>query len=263
MILDDIVAAKQKRISQSINKLQLSELIAEVEKTGSIVPGQFRTALDSEGLSVIAEVKKASPSKGLISKDFDPVSIAKRYEEYGADAISVLTEEDFFLGSNDYLTRIRESVSTPLLRKDFIIDIWQVYESRLIGANAVLLIVSILSDKQLKEYRQIANELGMCTLVETHNEQEMKRAIDSGAQIIGINNRDLKTFEVSLETTQRLIKMIPSGITVVSESGVMNANDAKYLRELGVDAVLVGESLMKADSIQNQLSAIKGSRDGK
>ncbi len=257
MILDDIVAKKRIRLEQAMQSLPFDELAHTAVDIPLAQLRKFKDALEDPGLSVIAEVKKASPSKGIISKDFRPVETAQEYETFGASAISVLTEQDFFFGSSEYLKDIKKAVAIPILRKDFIIDVWQVYESKLIGADAILLIAAILSDSQLRECRQTAQMLGMCALVETHDETEMQRAIDSGAEIIGINNRNLKTFEVSLETTERLIKMVPPGKTIVSESGIMTADDARFVHSLGADAVLVGESLMKAQDIGQQLAAIK------
>ncbi len=257
MILEDIVAKKRIRLQQAMCSLPFDELAQTVADMPDTQQGRFEAALKTPGLSVISEIKKASPSKGIISSDFKPVEIARQYEACGANAISVLTEEDFFLGSSEYLTAVKKAVSLPLIRKDFIIDVWQVYESKLLGADAILLIAAILSDNELAGFRETAKMLGMCALIETHDEQEMKRAIDSGAETIGINNRNLKTFEVSLKTTEKLIKLIPPGKVVVSESGIMTAQDAEYICGLGADAVLVGESLMKAQDIGQQLAAIK------
>ena len=211
MILEDIVAKKRIRLQQAMCSLPFDELAQTVADMPDTQQGRFEAALKTPGLSVISEIKKASPSKGIISSDFKPVEIARQYEACGANAISVLTEEDFFLGSSEYLTAVKKAVSLPLIRKDFIIDVWQVYESKLLGADAILLIAAILSDNELAGFRETAKMLGMCALIETHDEQEMKRAIDSGAETIGINNRNLKTFEVSLETTEKLIKLIPPG----------------------------------------------------
>ncbi len=261
MILGDIVAAKQKRLAVQKQGKPIDLLLAQIENE-DVKPNFFKTALTKPGLSIIAEVKKASPSKGLICKDFNPIGIAERYEKHGADAISVLTEQDFFLGSSEYLKEIRDVVRIPILRKDFIIDIWQVYESRLIGTHAILLIASILTEKQLIEFREAAKKLGMCALVETHNEEEMSKTIDSGAEIIGINNRDLKTFDVSLNITERLMGRIPSRKVVVSESGIKSGSDAEYLHKMGVDAILVGESLMRAGSVQAKLDELKKGSTG-
>jgi len=173
-------------------------------------------------------------------------------------AISVLTEKNFFLGDDDYLVRIRQTCPIPLLRKDFIIDLWQVYQSRCLGADAILLIVSILSDEELKKFQVVAEILGMQCLVEVHNKEELDRALESGAKIIGINNRDLKTFEVDIRTTEKLMNYIPNDRAVVSESGIKDYNDIKYLKELGVDAVLIGETFMRAPSIKDKINELRG-----
>lgn len=257
MILDEIVAVKRVRLREAKRNMPVRKLMGLIAREGAYTHGRFLDAMQKPGLSVIAEVKKASPSRGIICEDFHPVEIALQYEKYGADAVSVLTEPDYFAGSNEYLTSVSDSVHIPVLRKDFIIDIWQVYESCCIGAQAVLLISSILSERQLRKFRESANALGMCALVEVHNEDEMKKAIDSGARVIGINNRDLKTFDVSLGVTERLIKLVPQGIVTVSESGIMNGDDAKRVAQMGVDAVLVGESLMRSKNIEKSLNELK------
>ncbi len=257
MILKLIVTAKKAVLRVQKKKMPMRQLMALIARDGVQTHGRFLDALKKPGLSVIAEVKKASPSRGVICEDFEPATIAKRYEKYGADAVSVLTETAFFLGSNDYLQTVSDRVHIPVLRKDFIFDIWQVYESRLIGADAILLIASILNVYQLKRFRKSANALGMDALVEVHNAGEMRKAIASGAKIIGINNRNLKTFDVSLSVTEDLIKMIPEGVAAVSESGIMSGDDAKRVVAAGADAVLVGESLMRADDIEKALAELK------
>ena len=262
MILDDIVAAKRKRLAALKEQMTTSQMMERIEADAKVSFGRFAAALQMPGLSVIAEVKKASPSKGVIAQDFDPGRIAAQYERGGADAVSVLTERDFFLGSTFHLAQVHEAVSIPALRKDFIIDEIQICEARLFGAEAVLLIAAILSDKQLTQFREFAQSLGMDALVESHDEDEMKRAISSGAQLIGINNRDLKTFDVSLATTERLIKMIPADKIVVSESGILSAEDARLVSQMGADAVLVGESLMRADDPAALLRKIKSAGAG-
>ncbi len=264
MILKLIVAAKKAGLRVQKRKMPMRQLMALIARDGVQVHGRFLDALKKPGLSVIAEVKKASPSRGVICEDFEPETIAKRYEKYGADAVSVLTETVFFLGSNEYLHTVSDSVHVPVLRKDFIFDIWQVYESRLIGADAILLIASILNVHQLKRFRKTANALGMDALVEVHNAGEMKKAIASGAKIIGINNRNLKTFDVSLSVTEDLIKMIPEGVAAVSESGIMSGSDAQKVMQMGADAVLVGESLMRSDNIEKSLKELKqaGEKNG-
>jgi indole-3-glycerol phosphate synthase len=208
-------------------------------------------------ISVIAEVKKASPSKGVIKEDFDPLEIAKEYNLANVQAISVLTEKNFFLGCDDYLVKIRQNIPIPLLRKDFIIDLWQVYQSRYLGADAILLIVSVLSDDELNKFQIVANILGMQCVVEVHDREEVKRALDSGAKIIGINNRNLKTFEVDLKTTEDLMNCIPHDKAVVSESGIKSVEDMNFLKSLGVDAVLIGETFMRAGSISEKIKELK------
>jgi len=206
----------------------------------------FHKALAAPGLSFICEVKKASPSKGIISEDFPWMEIAKDYEEGGAAAISVLTEPEFFLGSDQYMREISAAVKIPTLRKDFIIDEYQIYEAKLWGAGAVLLICALLEPLTLSGFISIADNLELDCLVEIHNEREAEEAIGAGARIIGINNRDLTTFNVDTELTSRLKNKIPSGILTVAESGINNTDDIRRLKETGADAVLIGESLMRS-----------------
>lgn len=206
----------------------------------------FARALEQEGMSFICEVKKASPSKGVISEDFPYLDIAREYESMGASAISVLTEPYHFKGSDAYLEEIADAVNTPVLRKDFVIDEYQVYRAKEIGASAVLLITSILDDRRLAEYRELAESLGMSALVETHTAEEVERAVSCGASIIGINNRDLATFEVDIGNSLRLRELIPDGVTCVSESGIKDAEEIRRLSEAGFDAVLVGEAFMRS-----------------
>lgn len=199
-------------------------------------------------LNVIAEIKKASPSAGLIRENFNYIDIAHQYEDNGASALSILTDEKFFQGSDDVLEAVRKETELPILRKDFIIDEYQIYESRSIGADAILLIMTILDRSQLCDYLALANELGMAALVEAHTEHDLEKACLSGAKIIGINNRDLETFTIDIKVTERLMKFIPKDKVTVSESGIKTAKDMKYLNELGVDAVLVGEVLMRYEN---------------
>jgi len=206
----------------------------------------FESAHTAPGLSFICEVKKASPSKGVISQDFPWMEIAKDYEEGGAAAISVLTEPDFFLGSDLYLRKISAAVNIPTLRKDFLIDPYQIYEAKLWGAKAILLICALLEPQTIREYIAVADKLALDCLVEIHSEEEAQEAIEAGARIIGINNRDLTTFKVDTGLTSRLVKNIPDGIITVAESGINNADDIRALKDTGVDAVLIGESLMRA-----------------
>jgi indole-3-glycerol phosphate synthase len=221
----------------------------------------FEAALAAPGLQVIAEVKKASPSKGVISASFPYLQIAEQYEAAGAAAISVLTEPNFFLGSTDYLQAIEQTVSLPLLRKDFIIDAYQIYESKLLGASAILLICSLLNDSQLKAFIAVADALGMSALVEAHDEQEIRRALNCGARIVGVNNRDLATFAVDLDVSRRLRALVPADILFVAESGVQTAADAAPLAACGVDAVLIGEALMLANDKHDFIAKIKMAAD--
>lgn len=258
MILDKIVAHKLKQIEREKRMVTIDELKEKLKNSNIPDTKDFYKALNNpDGISMIAEVKKASPSKGIICHDFEPVKIAHTYFQNNVEAISVLTESEFFMGSDEYLARIRQNVPIPLLRKDFIIDCWQVYQSRMLGADAILLIVSILDDEKLKKFQIIANILGMQCLVEVHDEREVERALQCGAKIIGINNRNLKTFETSLSTTERLIKLIPKDILVVSESGIKDYNDMNTLRQLGVSAVLIGETLVKSACIQEKIAELR------
>ena len=209
-------------------------------------------------IAFICECKKASPSKGLIEPDFDYLNIAKAYEKAGADAISVLTEPKYFLGDKKYLEEIAGAVNIPCLRKDFTVDEYMIYEARLLGASAVLLICAILDEKTLKNYMQICDTLGLSALVEAHDEEEVKLALSVGAKIIGVNNRNLKDFSVSNENSRRLRALIPKDVIFVSESGVKNAEDIRALREIGVDAVLIGETMMRAADKTGKLKELKG-----
>jgi len=248
MILDDIVRAKAEELARGKQNIPLSELEALSSKKPP--PLDFASALRGNEVRLIAEVKKASPSKGLICPDLDPVRLVKTYADNGAAAISVLTESRYFQGSLEHLAAIRKELEKiPLLRKDFIFDPYQVYESRTYGADALLLIVSILSNEQLKELLSLSHRLGMQCLVEVHNEAELESALLSGARIIGINNRNLGSFAVDLSTTKRLRPLVPPDRIVVSESGIRNRADVQSLREWGVDAVLVGEALVTASDV--------------
>jgi len=209
-------------------------------------PLPFERSLSAPGLSFICEVKKASPSKGVIAEDFPFLKIAKEYEEGGAAAISVLTEPEFFLGSGEYLRKIAAAVQIPVLRKDFIIDPYQIYEAKIWGAKAVLLICALLEQETLSAFLKTASELSLDCLVEIHSEAEAQEALAAGARIIGINNRDLTTFNVDSGLTLRLRKLIPPGVLTVAESGVKSPDDIRALKETGVDAVLIGESLMRS-----------------
>ena len=254
MILDDIVADKRKELVQARLETPLRELEVRISQRNP--PLDFAGALRGDGVSIIAEVKKASPSKGLLCPDFDPVALARAYAEGGAAAISVLTEVNYFQGSLDYLLQIRDAlgpVSVPLLRKDFIFEPYQVYEARAYGADAILLIAVILEDSQMESLIALARELGMQVLVEVHNDTELTRVLRGSAGIIGINNRDLRTFEVDIHTTEQLCPLIPPDCIVVSESGVSRRDDIEKLREWGINAALVGEALVTAGDVVARL----------
>ena len=257
MILDQIVADNRLELESRKHRLPLEELKSVASEQPP--PAEFAVALRSDGIRLIAEVKKASPSRGVICPDFNPVEIAQTYASNGAAAISVLTEEKYFQGSLNYLKDIRGALGDrrlPLLRKDFIYDSYQVYESRAYGADSLLLIVAILAPEELESRLELSHELGMSCLVEVHNETELEIALSSGAEIIGINNRDLKTFNVDLTVTQRLRPLIPPDRIVVSESGIKNRTDMERLRQWGVDAVLIGESLMSASDIGTKIKEL-------
>jgi len=245
MILDDIIENKAAEVKESKNSLPL-ELIMEQIKH-ALPSRNFFNAIKPDGhLKIISEVKRASPSKGVFRDDFDPVQIAKSYSSGGASAISVLTDEKYFKGSLTYLKNIREQVDTPLLRKDFIIDPYQVYQSRLFGADAVLLIVAALDQSTLKELLELTHTLQMNAVVEVHNGEELDRALDAGSRIIGINNRDLRTFDVDLNVSITLSKKVPGDSIVIAESGISSIEDIDRLRSEGVHVFLIGETFMKA-----------------
>lgn len=245
MILDEIIEYKKIEVEKSKGSFPVQSLMSGIFTVQP--PRDFYKAIDHGGeLRIIAEVKKASPSKGVLRDDFDPVKIALSYANAGASALSVLTDEKFFSGSLSYLRKIRQAVEIPLLRKDFIIDPYQVYESRLYGADALLLIVSALGQDLLKELLRLTRSLGMNAVVEVHDESELARALDAESRIIGINNRDLGTFEVDLDVSARLSGNIPDGVIAIAESGIASGEDIKKLRGKGVHVFLVGEKFMKA-----------------
>jgi len=259
MILDEIVENKRRELSESQSRVPLSELKRRAARE---TPARdFTAALRGPGVKLIAEVKKASPSKGVIRQDFDPVQIARAYSQNGAAAISVLTDGKFFGGSLGHLSQIRKRLgedAPPLLRKDFIIDPYQVYESRAYGADAILLIAAILSRNELGELLSLARSLGMACLLEVHNESELETALKTEAQVIGMNNRDLKTMKTDIGVTARLRPLVPPGRIVVSESGIHTRADVMMLGRLGVNAVLIGESLMSAPDIGAKMKELLG-----
>lgn len=254
MILDEIVEAR--KLSYKDKYLHLDEIIAESEKRIIDDKEFFYKAIAKKGISFICEVKKASPSKGLISKDFPFEDIAKEYNKI-ADAISVLTEPNYFLGGDEILTKVKSLVSIPVLRKDFIIYPYQIYESKAIGADAVLLIVSVLGKEKTKEYLDLVHSIGLGALVEAHDEEEVKIALEAGARVVGVNNRNLKDFTVDMNNSIRLRNLAPTNVKFVSESGIKTRSDIKVLEENNVDAVLIGETLMR-QGINNIVNTIKG-----
>jgi indole-3-glycerol phosphate synthase len=218
----------------------------------------FEAALRKTGMSFICEVKRASPSKGIIAQDFPYLDIAREYEQIGADAVSVLTEPYKFLGNDEYLRGISREISLPTLRKDFTVSDYQIYEAKTLGASAVLLICAILGERELREYIELSERIGLSALVEAHTRSEVKRAIDAGAKIIGVNNRDLHTFDVDLSVSERLARLIPKGAVFVSESGIRTARDVSRLRDCGADAVLIGETLMRSSERGRLLAELRG-----
>ncbi|WP_028561284.1 indole-3-glycerol phosphate synthase TrpC [Paenibacillus pinihumi] len=260
MFLDKIVDVKRKEVEALASGFSLPDYEKQIAGLPACLG--FETALTTgrkRPMGLIAEVKKASPSKGLIRADFDPVKLASLYESHGADCISVLTDTDFFQGSNDYLTQVRQQVKVPLLRKDFIIDYRQIYEARVIGADAVLLIAAILTSSQLSEYYDLAKTLGMDVLVEVHDREELEMVLDiDKATLIGVNNRNLKTFVTDIRTTEQLIGMMPKSATVISESGISGPDEITYLQGIGAHGVLVGEHFMRQEHVGTAVEQLMG-----
>lgn len=258
MILQEIAEKTKIRIADEKAKVSLEELKKQAYDMNKETGFPFFKALSKKDLSFICEVKKASPSKGIIAQDFPYMEIAADYERSGADAISVLTEPFWFKGSNQYVKEISSNVSIPILRKDFTVDEYMIYEAKTIGASAILLICAILNDNQLKEYTEIAHELGLSVLVEAHDETEVNRALKCGAKIIGVNNRDLRDFTVDITNSIRLRKMVPQDYVFVSESGIKTKEDIANLRNNGTNAVLIGETLMRCSDKKAALDNLKG-----
>ncbi len=268
-ILEEIAARTRERIAQEEKQLPAQEvrrLAEQAQRRGQVsdecelpfVPFAFEKAIAAPGISFICEVKKASPSKGLIAPEFPWLQIAEEYERSGADAISCLTEPYYFLGSDAYLRGIVRQVRIPVLRKDFTISDYMVYQARAMGAAAILLICAILDDAKLKAYGQLADELGMSAIYEAHDEKEVERAQKAGARIIGVNNRDLKTFEVDVGTSARYRHLVPPETLFISESGIQTAKDVRALQENGTNAVLIGETLMRAPDKKAKLDELRG-----
>ncbi len=257
MILDDIIANKKEELAETKSRVSLADIKAKAADAGPV--RGFGAALSKgPGIGLIAEIKKASPSKGVIREDFDPLAIARIYAESGASCISVLTEQRFFQGKIEYLEMVRKAQWLPLLRKDFIIDEYQIFEARAAGADAILLIAACLEKRQIEDFLGIAARLGLDVLVESHTYRELDKSLLAGATLVGINNRDLSTFTVSLQTTLDLLKDIPEDRTVVSESGIKTRDDVVKLEKAGVDAILVGEGLMREKDIGKKVKELLG-----
>lgn len=261
-ILEEIAGKTRERIEAEKRQCSPAEMkgLAEADNVAaSAAGGRFYRALAAPGMSYICEVKKASPSKGLIAPDFPYLEIAKEYEAAGASAISCLTEPFYFQGANQYLKEITDTVGIPVLRKDFTVDEYMIYQAKTLGASAVLLICAILDKVQLRDYRQLAESLGLDALVEAHDETEVEMALDIGAKIVGVNNRDLKTFQVDMQNSIRLRNLAPREVLFVSESGIKGPEEISILREHQVDAVLIGETLMRSKDKKAELERLNGS----
>ena len=256
-ILDEIVEDTRRRVAFERTVRPFPEVIEGSRIRPRRTGFPFIKALEKEGLSLICEVKRASPSKGTIAEDFPYLEIAEEYRDAGADAISVLTEPHYFRGRDEYLEEIADSVDVPVLRKDFVVDEYQIYRAKELGASAVLLIAAVLDDRELEGYRELAESLGMDALVEAHTREEAERAVSSGAAIVGINNRDLSTFKVDLGNSIRLRDAIPDSVVAVSESGISSPEDARMLSDAGYDAVLVGEAFMRSPDRRALLASMK------
>ena len=256
-ILDELADAARERTEankKNVSLEQIKKMAFELPKDNF----EFENALKKDGISFICECKKASPSKGIIAEDFPYLQIAKEYQTAGADCISVLTEPTKFLGSDDYLREIALEVVVPCIRKDFTVDEYMIYEAKLLGAKAVLLICAILSEDKIAQYIKICDSLGMSALVEAHDEAEIKSAVNAGARIIGVNNRNLKDFSVDTNNSRRMRELVPEDIIFVSESGIKDSGDIKALKDSGVDAVLIGETLMRAEDKTQKLLELRG-----
>ena len=259
MILDDIAARRREQLERDMVTVPLAEVKSAAEAAAKKDTGRsFKKALTSlPSPAIIAEVKKASPSKGIISEDFHPAEQAVSYQNAEAAAVSCLTEEYYFKGSAEYFRAVRKVIDIPMIKKDFIIDPYQIYEAKAMGADAILLIAAILDTEQMKEYRTIAESLKMDVLAESHNEEELQSVIASGCTIFGINNRNLKDFSVTLDTTKRLAGLVPQGGIIVAESGIKTAEDMKFLADCGANAVLIGETLMRSGSVEASVKELR------
>ena len=257
-ILEKLADLSRQRVRMEQILMSEPELRRRAKAQGKGHGDAFLTALKKPGISFICEIKKASPSRGLISPDFPYLKIAETYERAGADCISCLTEPEYFLGSDGIFREVRAKVSLPMLRKDFTVSAYQLDQARVMGANAALLIVSLLDEKTLEAYLERCGELGIAALVETHDEEEIRRAVSAGAKIIGVNNRNLKDFSVDFENAARLRDRIPADCVYVAESGVKTPEDVQRLKQIGADAALIGETLMRAEDPGTMLRLLKG-----
>lgn len=261
MILDDLAAATRARVARKKKEVPFEEVrekAVQLAKNEGAFVFPFEKAIARKEISFICEVKKASPSKGIIAEDFPYLDIARDYEQAGADCISVLTETDYFKGDDRFLREINNEVSIPTIRKDFIIDPYMIYEAKILGASCVLLIAALLDADTIREYKAVCDELGLSALVEAHDETEVRSALDAGARMIGVNNRDLKTFTVDINNSTRLRSLVPEKILFVAESGIRTAEDIQVLRQAGVNGVLIGETLMRSDDKAGMLARLKG-----
>ncbi len=256
-ILDKLADLSRERAKREQETVSAEELREQAKALGKGNGEAFLSALKKPGISFICEIKKASPSKGLISPDFPYLKIAAAYEQAGADCISCLTEPEYFLGSDDIFREVRKKVSLPMLRKDFTVSGYQLDQARVMGANAALLIVSLMDEKTLSAYLEHCEELGIAALVETHDEEEIRRAVSAGAKIIGVNNRNLKDFSVDFGNAARLRDRIPPECIYVAESGVRTPEDVQRLRQIGADAALIGETLMRAEDPAETLKSLR------
>lgn len=256
MILDTLIASSKKRVDEAKSEKSPAQLIKELDKKELRAPRFKKSLLDYNGVSIIAEIKKASPSKGLIRPDFDPVKIAGQYSECNIQAMSILTEPEYFKGELKFVEAISKEYDIPILRKDFTVDEYMIYEAKLAGADAILLIMAALTDAEFKKFHAVADELGLDVLVETHNEEEVKRALEYGS-IIGVNNRNLQTFEEDIHTCGRLLPLIPDGKLKVAESAIRSHEDYKYLQSLNYDAALIGEAFMRRTDIKSAVDELR------
>ena len=245
-ILDEIVAKTKSKLEEKKQGLSLEELISKIDFK-NLKETNFKKSLQNKAEAIIAEIKKASPSAGIISENFDPVLKSKEYESFGASALSILTEEDYFLGNIEYLKDVKAITSLPILRKDFIVDEYQIYESKLIGADCILLIASILNDEELKNFSEIAERLKLDYIIEVHDEEELQRVKHFSNAIIGVNNRNLKTFDVDINNSVELKKFFEGENIFIAESGIKSKKDIEYLQQHNINVFLIGESLMKGD----------------